>query len=280
MTKAATLAALTLTLLFTPPSMAASDEPIKFGEDRFKLSAGGFFPGFSSEMTIDIMADGENKTIDVEDDLGLKSSTNTFRVDGYWRVGPRHRITVGYYALNRSGTRVLETDIEWEDVVYPVGVNIDSQVDFDVVPISYAYSFLKRENWEIAASIGVHWMKIDTNIEGQAFVDGDGDDVLTVEREGSDVSGPFPLLGLMVDFQPAPKWQIGATIQYLDLSIGKYRGRLFDARAYVEYYVWRNVGVGLSYNFFDLDAGVKKEDFHGRFNIEYDGVIAYLTTKF
>ena len=172
-TKAAALAALTLTLLFTPPSLAASDEPIKFGEERFKLSAGGFFPGFSSEMTIDVMADGENKTIDVEEDLGLKSSTNTFRVDGYWRVGPRHRITVGYYALNRSGTRVLETDIEWEDVVYPVGVNIDSQVDFDVIPISYAYSFLKRENWEIAASIGVHWMKIDTSIEGQAFVDGD-----------------------------------------------------------------------------------------------------------
>jgi hypothetical protein len=260
------------------PGDAANNEPIKFGEDRFKLSAGGFFTGLSSEMTLDVTANEENKTINIEDDLGLKSTTNTFRVDGYWRPGSRHRINIGYYSLDRSGKTELLSDVEWEDVVFPDGVDVDSRINLDVIPISYAYSFLKREKWEIAASIGFHWMKIDTGIAGEAFAE--GDDTLSFVEEEAEVSGPFPLVGLHVDFQPASKWQMGASFQYLELSISKYRGRLLDFRAYVEYYIWRNAGIGVAYNFFDLRAGVTGEDFDGLFNIEYDGWIAYLTTKF
>ena len=276
--KTAILAALVAGALGSQTSLAASAEPIKFGEERFKISAGGFFTGLSSDMTLDIMADGENKTIDVEDDLGVNSSTNTFRLDAFWRVGPRHRINIGYYTLDRTGVNLLERDIEWEGVVYPIGVSVESHIDLDVIPISYSYSFVKRDNWELAASFGVHWMTIDTGTEGQAFV-GENQE-LTFTSEGSKVTGPFPLLGLLADFQPSPKWQMGASIQYLDISISKYHGRLLDARAYVEYYIWRNVGIGLSYNFFDLEAGVTKEDFVGDFNIEYDGWTTYLTAKF
>jgi hypothetical protein len=268
-----------LALLVAAPTVLADEsDPILLGQDKVKFSVGGFLTKMSTGLELSVVDDDKNKVIDVENDLGLSSSRNTFRIDGYWRPGPRHRIVVGYYSLSRSVVNTLETEIEWEDALYPVGVNIDTGLRLQVIPISYAYSFIKNERWELAASIGFHWTEVNTYISGDAFV---GDDtVLSKDIRSSDVKGPFPLIGLLVDFSPAPKWQIGTTLQYLDLSVGKYHGRLVDLRAYVEYYIWRDVGVGLSYNFYDIHADVTEEDFTGKIDLQFDGALLYLTAKF
>ena len=265
-------------LTWSTAAVADEKEPINLGEDKFKLSAGGFFTDFSSSLRIDATEGDQSADIDVEEDLGLNSTTETFRLEGYWRVGPRHRINAAWYKLNRNGVTEISTDIEWGDLTFPVGVTIDTGVDLSIIPISYSYSFFKRENWELAASIGFHWIDIETFIQGEAFVD--GQPVLSAQSRSSDVKGPFPLVGLVFDFQPAPKWQIGTSIQYLDISISKYNGRLLDAKFYVEYYIWRNVGVGLAYNYFDLNAGVTEDNFIGNVGSEYNGFMGYITSKF
>jgi hypothetical protein len=265
---------------FVAASVGQADakERIPLGEDKFKISGGGFLTDFNSGLRVDRNIDDENKEINVEDDLGLNSSASSFRIDGYWRVGPRHRIVSGYYSLGRSSDHVLEREVEWEDGVFPVGAMVGSGLKLGVTPISYAYSFIKREQWEVAASVGVHWTKVSAFIGGEAFVD--GEPVLSEFHEESDIKGPFPLVGLLVDFSPSPKWQIGTSLQYLDISISKYNGRLLDLRLYAEYYIWRNVGIGISYNYFDLNAGVTQEEYTGNVKLKFDGFLGYLTAKF
>ncbi len=270
---------LAMVFLFAASTAQAADQgPILLGQDKFKISGGGFLTDFNSSMQINPGGEGSNKPIDIEDDLGLSASPNTFRLEGYWRVGPRHRILAGYYSLGRSGINTLETEVEWEDSVYPVGVEIDSALRLSIIPFSYAYSFIKRERWEVAASIGIHWMVLDASISGEAFVDGEL--VLSSNQAENEVKGPLPHIGLLVDFAPSPKWQIGTSIQYLDLSISKYHGKLIDFKVYVEYYIWRNVGVGIQYNYVDVDVGVSDEDFAGRIGLQFNGPMGYLVAKF
>jgi hypothetical protein len=259
-------------------AQAADKGSILLGEDKFRISGGGFLANLNSSLEIHPMGEDANKPIDVEKDLGLSSSPQTFKVDGYWRVGPRHRIMAGYYALDRSGANTLETEVEWEDSVYPVGVTVDSSIKLKIIPITYAYSFVKNEQWEVAASIGIHWTVIDTSISGMAFV---GDEmVLISDQATNDVKGPLPHIGLHVDFAPSPKWQIGTSIQYLDMSISKYHGKLIDFKIYAEYYIWRNVGIGIAYNYVDIQVGVADEDFVGQVGLQFDGPMGYLVAKF
>ncbi len=252
--------------------------PLGLGQDKFMVSIGAFIADFNSRMAIDPASTEGNKSISIEDDLGLKSAKTVFRAEAYWRFAKRHRIQAAYYFMARSGDNVLENEIEWEDATYPVGAKVDSMLDLQVIPINYAYSFIQNDRWEVAGTVGVHWIKLKASIQGEAFV---GDETISVEnREESGVKGPFPLVGLSIDYRPAPRWQIGTSMEWLDLSIGKYSGRLWDVKVYVEYYFARNWGVGLGYNFTDVKADVKEDDWAGRMDIVYSGLLAYITTKF
>jgi hypothetical protein len=268
-----------LMLGFGGTAMAEDERgPIAFGEDKFKISGGFFLTGFSTSLEVGSTIKDVNKIIDVENDLGLTSSTNSARVEAYWRLGPRHRLQLGWFSLDRSGARVLDTEVEWEDANYPIGSAVESGLNLDIIPFSYAYSFIKNDRWEVAASAGFHWTKFEATIAGEAFVDGDL--VLALNDEAAGVEGPFVLVGLLADFNPGPNWQVGASVQYMDLSIGKHHGSLLDMRAYAEYYIWRNVGVGVSYNYYDLEAGVVNESFAGEIGIQYHGFHTYLVAKF
>ena len=84
------------------------------------------------------------------------------RLDGSWRFAKRHKVRAMIFNTSRSDSREFEQDIEWEDEVFPVGARIKGEVDFAVYQVAYEYLFLRRESWELGASIGVHYLGIAT----------------------------------------------------------------------------------------------------------------------
>ena len=81
-----TVLLLSLMLGFGGTAMAEDERgPIAFGEDKFKISAGIFLAGFSTSLEVGSTIEDLNKIIDVENDLGLTSSTKSARAEAYWR---------------------------------------------------------------------------------------------------------------------------------------------------------------------------------------------------
>ena len=60
-------------------------------------------------------------------------------------------------------------------------------------------------------------------------------------------------------------------------KVGDYDGRIINAGAGVNYALTEHFGVGLNYNFFDLNIGVRDSGWKGRANIRYDGFYAFLS---
>lgn len=265
-------------LLFSSSAMADADDPILFGQETAKISVGTFITDIGSKLRIDAGQDRQNEIISPGEQVGFGSSEFSFRVDGFVRPWERHRFTFGYYRITRRGSAVLENEVEWNDSIFPVGVDVEAGLNWTVAPFSYAYSFVKNEDWEVAASLGVHFLKVGANISGQAFVDGDV--VLTLDNQQSKVNGPFPVIGLHIDHQLARNWQVGLSGQWLDLSVGDYNGRLYDIRVFIEYYVLKNVGIGLAFNRLDFNAGVDSDTWTGSVDYAYSGLYAYVTGRF
>jgi len=120
----------------------------RFGEETLNLKLGGFLSEFDTEVAVTGPNGGNG--IDLEEVLGLDSDQTSFRGELMWRFALRHRVILGYYRFDRSATTVLEGAIEIDDpdeglIEFEAGVVADAELDWQLIPVSYAYSFYKTE---------------------------------------------------------------------------------------------------------------------------------------
>ena len=80
--------------------LAGNAQPTTGGE-RAGIIVGAFITDRQSTTRLD-SNDGSGTEINLEDDLGLESSTSVGRLGGYVWLGKRHRLDGAYFNMNRS----------------------------------------------------------------------------------------------------------------------------------------------------------------------------------
>jgi len=83
--------------------LAASAQPTA-DRERASIVLGAFITDRQSNTRLDSDSGGDGTDIDMEDDLGLESSTNVARLGGYVWLGRRHRLDGAYFDLSRSAS--------------------------------------------------------------------------------------------------------------------------------------------------------------------------------
>lgn len=250
-------------------------EPIPFGQDRFRLALGAFVTDLDTQMRIGLPDLPLPPPIDFEDNLGLDSSDQVLRADGYIRLAPRHRIFFDYYSIDRDGQKTLTRDIQWEDQTFTIGLDMRSELKWRIIPVSYAYSFYKSDHMEAAASFGVHWVDYQATTRAVGVLSG-----AALTDEESSGEGPLPVIGLRADYSPTTKWVLGASAQYLGLDTDDTEGSMLDLKLSAEYMVFRNVGAGFAYNYFSLDADQDRSDWRGTIDLDHRGALLYGVVRF
>ena len=260
---------------------AATTAAPRFGEETVTLELGGFLSDFDTEVAL--KGPNGGSTIDLEDELGLDSDQSTFRGELTWRFAPRHRVMLGYYNFDRSAIGSANRQIEIDDpdnglIEIDVGVSVKGNFDWELIPVSYAYSFYKTDATELAASLGAHWVSTGFGAKGTFKLNGQQN---TVVAQSESVSGPLPVFGLEADHAITRDWHIGAHAQYFTLDYDDYSGELLDLRVQTEYWFAENFGAGLGYTWYDIDLTVDKGNgYKLRGDFDYGGLEAYVTFRF
>jgi hypothetical protein len=244
-------------------------------DDRFMVSLGTFLLTQKTNVAIDGAA-GNGTEIDTEEDLGFKDA-DRFRLDATWRFAPKHKVRAMYFNVSQSASHVLDRDITVDDTVYPVNVTVNAKRTTAVYELAYEYAFLRRDNYEITASAGLHAMDFGLSITGTGTVNGQAGQVHT---ESASVTAPLPVFGLRGLWEIAPKWFVDAQFQYFTLTIDNIDGEVTDFRAGLTYMFSKHVGVGAGYNRFVTDVGVDKSSFDGNLKWTYAGAQVFLTASF
>jgi hypothetical protein len=264
-------------ILQTGPAIAGP----AFGEDTWNIKLGGFLSEFDTEVGVTGPLGG-NPKIDLED-KGLDSEQSAFRGQIMWRFAPRHRIILDYYRFDRTATNTLEGQIEINDpddglIVFDAGISLDSEFDWELIPLSYAYSFYKTKDMELAASLGLHWVDVSLSFSGVATLNGTENQFVS---ESEAVSGPLPVVGIRGDYAITPHWLVGGHAQYFGLDYDDYSGDLVDVRLQTEYWFTDSFGAGLGYTWYQIDL---TKDLGSSFNMyvdyRYSGLEAYVGFRF
>ncbi|MEZ5564479.1 MAG: hypothetical protein R3F24_02735 [Gammaproteobacteria bacterium] len=248
-------------------------------DGRFTIMAGAFLPAFDTNVKIDSSGQIGDK-IDLDNDLGVDQDDSGFWSGFEWRIAERHRLGATYSRFTQTGHRAIDRQIAIGDEIYPVNATVDTTHRIEMIPITYSYSFLKRENDEVAVTVGVHWDRVSLKLAGSTSL---SDDDLTAETS-ADADLPLPLIGLRYDHQFAGKWSAGAGASFFSLKFGEdqldLKGSLVNARAYTEYRLASRFGAGVAIDYFRLRIKADKSNWDGEYNYDYWGPQFYLTMHF
>lgn len=256
------------------PALAEGPDPL---EDPFHVTLGTFLVNSDTEVRVDGKL-GTGTPIDWDKTFGDEGDQTRFRLDGSWRFAKRHKVRAMIFSTSRSDSREFDRDIEWEDEVFPVGAKIKGEVDFAVYQVAYEYLFLRRENWELGASAGIHYTTFETKLS--ATLETPGGPGSATRKADADLNAPLPVIGLHGTWGLGHNLWIDATAQFFSLSIDEYSGNLQDYRIGLVWQPKSWVGVGVGYNRFAVDVDVDTSGFKGALDWEYDGPIIYYSVMF
>ena len=227
--------------------------------------------GLSSDIILGSHQVGLGLSINLEDALGLQSSSLVLRGDAGYNFGKRnrHSLRFGYFGFFRDAKKILESEIEIGDETFPVGTEVNSKFNLQVYKGAYGYSFYMDERVKLGASFGIYVLPISFSTSAL----GQSDQV-------AKFIAPLPVLGISSNFAISPKVCLKQSIEILYLEISSFKGNITDLIIRLEYNPWKHFGFGLGINTYRLNISASKEDnvsldFVGSVKTSYTGLLFY-----
>jgi hypothetical protein len=274
-----------MTLLCTllVPALASGqseDTYTRYGgwRDRVSINAGAFFVGHDTFALLR-PSGTDIPGVNIEQETGVPDGTSDFRLEGYLRLGKRHRLVLGYSDMKRDSVNRLTGQIEWDDVVFPVDAQVATVWDTRVLSFQYRFSVIKRERVDIGISAGLFAMKVKSGIAL-------GSSVADVSEDVSE-QAPLPMLGLGVEWEFARNFMLRARGQYLAISIqDTVDGNWGEGAVAVEWYPlesFRQLGIGAGYNYANIDVQLEIGDIiqdEFQYKYKFRGPVVYAVLSF
>lgn len=274
-TRLAATCASIATLSLAASAAIAGDQPDLLN-DPFHVAIGTFI--INTEPTVQLNGETtRGDRVNFDSVLGGGDASRV-RLDADWRFGDsqRHKVRLVAFQMKRERSRTIDEEIEWGGDTYPVDANVDAELQFGVVELAYEYAFMRRENFELGGTIGLHYTTFDASLKARSTVTGG---VLDLSNEAS-VDAPLPVIGARGLWKLPHNFFVDAQAQFFALSIDEYDGSLQDYRLMLTWQPKPWAGIGIGYNGFRVDVDVDKGSFKGSLDWQYDGPMIFYSASF
>ncbi|WP_161827394.1 hypothetical protein [Steroidobacter agaridevorans] len=247
--------------------------------DAFYIAVGTFIVDTDTTLRLDGNAGQQGVPIDWERNFG-DGDVNRFRFDGFWRFADRHKLRALVFSSSRSASRTFDENLEWGGDTFPANGTIEGKIKFSIYELAYEYAFIRRESYELAASIGLHYLDFEARLAGNATATGTaGTAEERIERTGS-VGAPLPVFGLRGTWMLSQTVSIDVSGQFFSLSYGDYDGNIQDYRALFNWQPKSWLGIGVGYDRFAVDLDVDGNNFKGTMDWSYQGPMIFYSVSF
>ena len=260
-----------LTLQAQEPEKETDRDSLEYHWERFSVSLGGFLAGVKSDISISGSETGLGININMEDALGLSTSTFAFRGEAEYNIGSRRRshVRMSYFGLIRNSNKTLETEVEIGNSVFPIGTELSSKFNLHIIRGLYDYAFFKDERISLGVSGGLYVLPVKFAIATESTID-----------ESTSFVAPLPVIGVRNTFLITPKIAIKQSVEVLYIKISNYQGSISDLNIWLEYNPFKHLGIGLGYNTFQLNfnsiqSTENDRNFNGSIETGYTGLLFY-----
>jgi hypothetical protein len=262
---------LSVCVFFGTGCVCAESDPAQpnawFQQDRIRMSFGTFVTDYESNIRVSSDTLGTGTNLSFEDNLGLDESRTVFRLAGHYRFSAKHRLEFSYVDLSRDGDAITDFPIIINDTFYPKGSTLETEFDYKVFKLAYAYSFWQTEKVDLSISAGAFIFDVDLNIISNEGIE-----------EGESGTAPSPMFGLNLNYRMNDRVRLIVGYEYFSIHKSDVEAELIDMIVALEFKPFSKIGFGIGYN--DVSIFAEDSEANDEFEYEYDGYLAYVTFTF
>jgi hypothetical protein len=280
--KLASCAVVVLAALVAPTAQAQPASGTWNGlPDRFQLDAGFFRLSPTTTLRFDAQS-GAASDVELERDLGMDDSANTFWVEGTWRLARRHALRLGYTRLSRDVLdRTIQRDFTWGGELYSAGLSANADSSTDLLGGYYRFAAFRNDRFEVGPTLGIGYIWLDARIRATGTVAGPGGGTQNRSLdESASTSSITGAIGGYANGWLARRLDVRADFLYIKVNPGDSEAAVTDWRIGADYYFFRSLGLGLQYklNRYNYDRGLGSRELGGE--VTYKGFQVLLTSRF
>ena len=203
-------------------------------------------------------------------------------LDESWsfRLGATYLDAKGTFSSTIQGepTDKLSTDdLNFGPITATGFLEVETSFKTDFYVAQVGYSFLKNERAELGLGGGLHVVSFDTALKVRGKINGKSGSEKSSE---SDLTVPLPNILGFGTYAFTPKLSLDGGIGWFGLDYDDYSGNLVAVNANLEYRFTDNFGVGVGYNFIDMDLEIEQSRRTDTYDLEYKGPVLYLSAGF
>lgn len=255
-------------------AVAQEDDRHPMLTSKYSINIGVYFPDREFKVGVDGAVGSLERDIDISEQLRLSSSETTQAYEIGWRFSEKWMLRGQYFKVGGSRSAVLEEDVVWGDYTFGAGTGVAGGMDVAIARLFFGRRFSDSDKQEWGIGAGLHRLDISTHIAGQAIINNEPP-VFTERRVST--QGPLPNLGAWYIYSFNSKWALTTRLDWLSASIDKYSGTIINAGLGANYAFNKHFMLGVSYNYFHVDADVKEDGWRGYIESTIDGVFAHLS---
>ena len=132
------------------------------------IAAGAFFSKTDNEYRL--KSGGESGTKVDTDDLGIDDTKTVPFGTLRWRFTDRWRVEGNYFSVDTDGKVRTSEQIDWGDLDFEVGAELKTKAKTKIARAAVGYSFIKRDQVELGAGVGVHYLDWEATLKGDATI--------------------------------------------------------------------------------------------------------------
>ncbi len=211
-------------------------------------------------------------------DLGVDDTETNAAFSARWRFTERWRLTFDYFGLDVNGNvREDFDDLDFGDIQASGFLAVDTKFKTDFYIAQVGYSLLKNERAELGIGAGVHIVRFDTKLKVSGGINNASG---SVQSDSVDLTAPLPNVLGYGTYAFTPKLSLDGSVGWFGLSYSDYDGNLLTLAANLDYRLTEHFGVGVGYNYINMDLTINKSNRKDRYDIDYKGPVLYVTASF
>jgi hypothetical protein len=259
-------------MLAAPPAMAEAVHPLM--TNSYWANLGVYFAARDFDASARAGVSGGDREIDFESAFGLSDKPELFMGEFGWQFGEKWGLSLQHFESERSGKKVLESSVEWQDVIYDVGVEVRAETGVAITRFVMTRQFLDKGPHSLRLAVGFHYVDVAASLAGEVTIDGVGTEF---RRSKVSASAPLPNVGAWYRYSTSRNWLLFARLDWLSARVDGIGGRIWNAAAGVNYSLNDHLGLGLTYQVFELDGSVRESSWRGNLRTAFSGPNLHLS---
>ncbi len=241
---------------------------------KYWVGIGAYFVARDHEASANGTINRINRELDFEQVFSLGDGPSLFMAEFGWQFSKNWAVALQYFDSEQNASKTLEQTIEWKDVTYNAGVAIEAGTNISVTRLFFSRRFWGDGRHSLRAGAGIHWLDMGAHIAGQASLN----DMSTEFRDESvSAKAPVPNIGAWYRYSPSERWLVSARVDWLSANIDAYSGEIWNISAGANFRITQRIGVGVAYQYFELDGSFKESNWTGNIHTRFSGPFVYVS---